>query len=116
MERLGPYEIVDEVGQGGMAVVYRARDTTSERDVALKVILDERADDAHQRRRLLREAEAASAIDHPAVCEVYDVSEDEGRVYIAMELLQGETLRARLDDGPLDPLEALEHARALADW
>ena len=115
MERLGPYEIVDEVGQGGMAVVYRARDTTSERDVALKVILDERADDAHQRRRLLREAEAASAIDHPAVCEVYDVSEDEGRVYIAMELLQGETLRARLDDGPLDPLEALEHARALAD-
>ena len=115
MERLGPYELVEEIGRGGMAVVYRARDTTAGHEVAVKVIIDERADDAHQRRRLLREAEAASAIDHPAVCEVYEVSEEDGRVYIAMELLRGQTLRERLDAGPLDPAEAIDHARALAD-
>ncbi|MCA9621748.1 MAG: serine/threonine protein kinase, partial [Myxococcales bacterium] len=114
-ERLGPYELIDELGRGGMAVVYRARDVARGREVALKVIHDERADDAHFRRRLLREARAAGAIEHPGVCEIYDVAEDRGRIYVAMELLRGETLRESLEAGPLDPAHALDLAIALAD-
>ncbi|MEM1029366.1 MAG: protein kinase [Myxococcota bacterium] len=114
-ETLGPYRLVEEIGRGGMAVVYRGYDTRDQRVVAVKVIHDEQAEDAHQRRRLLREARAAKAIDHHAVCEVYEVAEDAGRVYIVMELLEGETLTERLARGPLEPAEALDYGVGLAD-
>ena len=102
--RLGPYEIVSPLGSGGMGEVYRARDLRLEREVAIKQV---RPKAGEGRERFWREARAAAAISHPHVCAIYDVGEHEGEPWLAMELLEGESLEARLERGPLPPDEAV---------
>src|ERR1700723_3480528 len=89
--KLGPYEILSPLGAGGMGEVYRGRDTRLGRDVAIKV-LPERFATPNARERFLREARACSALSHSNVCAIYDLGESEGRPFLVMELLEGETL------------------------
>ena len=84
-----------------MGIVYLAEDTKLKRNVALKVLPLSNADDESARRRVLREARAAAALDHPNICAIYEVGEDSGRSYIAMQYIKGETLDAHLMKGPL---------------
>ena len=111
--RLGPYEIVAPLGSGGMGEVYRATDTRLERAVAIKVLPGAVAVSDQTLERFHREARAASALNHPGICTIYDVGTDPP--FIAMELLEGETLDQRLTRGPIDGQELLEVALALAD-
>ena len=106
--RLGPYEIVAALGAGGMGEVYRARDARLGRDVALKVLPGELAANPDRLRRFAQEARAASAISHPNLLTVFDIGEQDGVRYLVTELLEGETLRARLERGPLSVHKALE--------
>src|SRR5687768_6314496 len=94
--RLGPYEILALLGVGGMGEVYRGWDTRLGRDVALKVISPELVGDASSRRRFEHEARAASALNHPVIVTIYDVGETEGTSWIAMEWVDGQTLRQLL--------------------
>jgi len=113
--RLGPYEIQALIGAGGMGEVYRGRDTRLGRDVALKVIAPRLADDASFRRRFELEARAASALNHPSIVTIYDVGETGGQSWIAMEWVEGRTLRHALDVGPLPVREAWSIMRQVAD-
>jgi TolB-like protein/Flp pilus assembly protein TadD len=94
--RLGPYEIVDLLGSGGMGEVYRARDTRLKRQVAIKILPSISAADSHVRVRFDREARAVAALSHPNIVAIYDVGDHDGIAYAAIELLEGETLRSRL--------------------
>jgi len=99
--RLGPYEIVGQIGVGGMGIVYRARDPRLERDLAIKVLAAEQAD-ALARERFVREARAASSLNHPHIVTIYDVGEAEAiGSYYAMELVLGRTLREIAHGGPI---------------
>jgi serine/threonine-protein kinase len=102
--KLGPYEIVDPLGAGGMGEVYRARDTRLDRTVAIKVLPQHLAETSEARQRFEREARAVSALNHPHICTLHDVGSQDGTEYLVMEYLEGETLAARLEKGPL-PLE-----------
>ncbi len=113
-EMIAHYEIRYLLGEGGMGSVYRAEDTKLKRDVALKVLFSEPGA-AERRRRFLREARAAAALDHPNICAVYEVGEDGKNSYIAMQHLEGETLAARMKSGDISPSEALEIAIQIAD-
>src|SRR3954471_20281961 len=99
--KIGRYAVVARLGQGGMGVVYRAHDETLRRDVALKLLPDDVTKDEDRRRRFLREARAAAAGTRPSIAAIDDAGEDEGRVYLAMELVEGDTLRAVLEGGAL---------------
>ena len=112
-DRLGPYEIVAPVGRGGMGKVYRARDPRIRRDVALKVLHQFRAPPEHVQ-RLVQEARAAGALNHPNILAVFDVGTEEGRPYIVSELLEGESLRERLNRGTLRLRKAVEYAIQVA--
>src|SRR5881296_2370684 len=90
--RLGPYEILSPLGTGGMGEVYRARDTRLERDVAVKVLPERLANDSASLARFQREARAVAALSHPNIVAIFDVDLDQGRPYVVMELLEGETL------------------------
>jgi TolB-like protein/predicted Ser/Thr protein kinase len=114
-ENLGPYQIQEQLGSGGMGAVYRARDTRLERDVALKVILPDRSGDAVSRRRLMDEAKAASALSHPNAVTVYEASTTDGVDFIAMEYVTGETLAAKIERGALPIADVLSVALQLAD-
>jgi serine/threonine protein kinase/tetratricopeptide (TPR) repeat protein len=98
--RLGHYAIERKLGEGGMGVVYAARDEKLHRSVALKTMAA-LAQDETARRRFWREARAAASVNHPNVCQIYEIGEDGGELFIAMELLEGEPLAARLANGPL---------------
>ena len=111
---VGPYEVVSLLGAGGMGEVYRARDPRLRRDVALKILPDSLAADDDRLRRFEVEAQAASALTHPNVVAIHDVGRHEGTPYVVSELLEGETLRERLDDGPLPPRRAVEIAAQMA--
>src|SRR5688572_13784474 len=111
---LGRYRIDAPLGAGGMGAVFRAHDTTLERPLAIKVLHAD-ADGPDPRQRLLREARSASALNHPAICTVYEVGEDAGRAFIAMEYVDGQPLSARLDQGPLAVREAVQHGIDVAD-
>jgi serine/threonine protein kinase len=102
--RLGPYEIVALLGAGGMGEVYRARDTRLDRDVAIKILPERLSADPEARQRFDREARAISALNHPNICHLYDVGEQDSTSYLVMEYLEGETLSDRLKRGrlPLD--------------
>jgi serine/threonine-protein kinase len=113
--RLARYRIIGRLGAGGMGEVYRARDEQLDRDVAVKVLPSSAFDDSTARARLLREAKAAAALNHPNVCTVYEVGEVDGRTYIAMELVEGQTLSAMLLAGPLPPDRVVHFGRQLAD-
>lgn len=113
--RIGPYDIRARLGKGGMGEVYLAEDTRLKRQVAIKVLhADANAGDSGSR-RLVREAQAAAALDHPNICSIYEVGEHEGRAFIAMQYVQGETLAARLERQPLAVSDVLEIAIAVAD-
>ena len=102
--RLGPYEIVELRGKGGMGEVYLGRDTRLERDVAIKVLPEELGQDTLYRQRLEREAKSLSQLTHPHVCTLYDIGSEDGVDYLVMEYLEGETLEDRLRRGAM-PLE-----------
>jgi len=103
-ERLGKYELVALIGTGGMGEVYRARDPRLERDVAIKAIRSSAMDEGDARARLWREARAAASVNHPSICQIFDVGETADDIFIVMELLDGEPLANRVRDGamPLD--------------
>jgi serine/threonine protein kinase len=116
--RLGPYEVISPLGAGGMGEVWRARDTRLRRDVALKLLPAELSGDRERLARFEQEAQAASALNHPAIVTVYDIGTSDGSTYIAMELVEGSTLRELLTGGAM-PLRrvaplAVEIASGLA--
>ena len=116
--RLGPYEILSPVGAGGMGEVYRAKDSRLGREVAVKVLPDEVAKDSDRRRRLEKEARAASSLNHPSIITIHDIGVEGDVPYVVFELLDGETLRSRLAPGPVPAPKAIawaiEIARGLA--
>ena len=112
--RLGPYEVVAPIGAGGMGVVYRGRDERLKREVAIKVLPASFSTDPDRLRRFEKEAQAASALNHPNIMAVYDIGEQDGAPYIVSELLEGQTLRERLAAGALSPRRAVEYAAQIA--
>lgn len=112
---IGPYQIVRQLGAGGMGDVYLARDSRLGRSAALKVLPDFFAKDNERMRRFHQEARAASALSHPNVATIYDIGEAEGTTYIAMEYVEGETLEAKISGQPLETAEVLDIAMQVAD-
>jgi TolB-like protein/Tfp pilus assembly protein PilF len=112
--KLGPYEILSPIGAGGMGEVYRARDTKLDRDVAIKVLPQSVAGDPDTLARFEREAKAVAALSHPNILAIHDFGSHEGITYAVMELLEGQTLRGRLDAGPIPQKEAVDYALQIA--
>src|SRR5512144_9867 len=113
--RVGPYEIVEPLGFGGMGEVYRARDPRLGREIALKVLPEQVSADADRLARFEREARSASALNHPHIVAVYDVGRADSLSYIAMELVEGRTLRELVASGPLPAKRAVAIAAQAAD-
>jgi serine/threonine protein kinase len=112
----GKYRIAGEIGRGGMGVVYEAEDLKLRRTVALKFLPLELTYDAESRERFVHEAQAASILDNPHICMIYEIGESgSGQMFIAMALCRGESLRAKVKRGPLAPAEALTLAAQVAD-
>jgi Tol biopolymer transport system component len=113
--KLGPYEILAPIGAGGMGEVYRARDERLKREVAVKVLPAELAADPERRTRFEREARAASALSHPNILTIFDIGTDNDTVYIAMELVEGGTLKDLTASGPVPTRKLLELATQIAE-
>src|SRR6266849_1385285 len=113
--RLGPYEIISSIGAGGMGEVYRARDTRLDRIVAVKVLPEHLSSNPQLRERFEREARAISSLNHPHICALHDVGQQNGIDYLVMEYLEGETLAARLKKGPLPADQVLQYAVQITD-
>jgi len=113
--RLGPYEIAGPIGTGGMGEVYRAKDTRLDRTVAIKVLPSHLSSNPALRARFEREAKAVSALQHPNICVLHDVGQQDGVDFLVMEYLDGETLATRLTRKPLTPDEALRIGIQVAD-
>src|SRR6059036_2016172 len=113
--RLGPYEILDPLGAGGMGEVYRARDTRLDRTVAIKILPDHLSKNAEARARFEREARTVSSLSHPHICTLHDVGSQDGIDFLVMEHLEGETLAHRLERGPLPTAEVLRYGVEIAD-
>ena len=113
--RLGPYQVANPLGAGGMGEVYAARDTRLERSVAIKVLPREFSDDAGRRARFEREAAAIASLSHPNICTLHDIGQQDGTMFLVMEKLDGVTLAARLAQGPMTPAEAIACAIQIAE-
>ena len=113
--RLGPYEILAPLGAGGMGEVYKARDTRLDRTVAIKVLPAHIAAREDLRARFEREARAVSSLNHPHICVLHDIGQQDGVDFMVMEHLEGETLFDRLQRGPLPLDQALKYAMQIAD-
>jgi serine/threonine protein kinase/predicted Zn-dependent protease len=112
---VGKYEIIEKLGQGGMGIVYKAKDTKLKRTVALKFLPPELTRDKEARDRFIQEAQAASALDHPNICTVFEVDEAEDQTFIAMSYIEGQSLKDKLKKGPLAIDEAKDIAIQVAD-
>ena len=108
---LGPYQIVRQLGSGGMGVVYEARDPRLKRTVAIKLLPPDLTRDETAKQRFLQEAQAASALDHPNICTIFEINEtDDGQLYLVMAHYEGETLKERIERGPLELDDAIDIA------
>src|SRR5215471_20628030 len=106
-EHVGPYKIVDKLGEGGMGAVFRAHDSRLDRVVALKAVRGPQTDDA-LRRRCWEEARAAARVSHPNACRLYDILEENGQLFLVMELIEGESLAARMQRGAIPVQESAQ--------
>ena len=113
--RLGPSEILAPIGAGGMGEVCRAKDTRLDRTVAIKVLPSHLSSDSELRQRFEREAKAVSSLNHPHICTLHDIGQQDGTDYLVMEYLEGETLAARLGKGPLQTDQVLRYAIEISD-
>src|SRR5262249_28862097 len=111
--RLGSYVVVELLGSGGMGEVYRAHDERLRRDVAVKVL--GAGSGAGESSRLWREGRAAASVSHPGICQIFDVGESSDGVFIAMELVDGEPLAARIGRGPMEVADAARNAGGILD-
>ena len=114
-QNISHYKITEKLGEGGMGEVYLAEDTSLKRKVALKFLPDYLQQDEVAQKRFLREAQSAAALDHPYICKIYEAGEADGQSFIAMEYIEGETLKDRLDRGPLPLREALQIALEISE-
>ncbi len=112
---LGSYEVISLLGAGGMGEVYKARDTRLDRTVAIKVLPSHLADKPQLRERFEREARTIASLNHPHICTLYDIGQQDGIHYLVMEYLEGETLAQRLDKGPLPLDQVLRYAIEISD-
>src|SRR5262245_42089969 len=112
--RIGAYELLAQIGAGGMGEVYRARDARLDRDVAIKVLPPEFAADRERRARFEREAKSVAAFSHPNILAIHDTGSHDGELYVVTELLDGETLRAVLGAGALPVRKAIDIAVQIA--
>ena len=110
IETIANYEVISKIGEGGMGEVYRARDTKLGRDVAIKVLPAALSADAERLRRFEQEAQAAGALNHPNILVIFHIGTHEGAPYIVSELLEGETLRERMDGTALPQRKAIDYA------
>ncbi|HEU4689447.1 MAG TPA: serine/threonine-protein kinase, partial [Vicinamibacterales bacterium] len=113
--RIGPYEVTAHLGEGGMGVVFRGRDSRLQRDVALKLLPDQFANDADRLPRFEREAQVLASLNHPNIAQIYGLEQANGSTCIVMELVEGDTLEEKLEKGPLPVDEAVGIAKQIAD-
>jgi len=113
-QQISHYTVGEKIGEGGMGVVYKAQDSRLDRTVALKFLAAHLLDDPEAKVRFLREAKAAAGLDHPNVCTVHEIGEADGKTFLSMAFIEGQSLDARIEQGPLQIAEALDIGRQVA--
>jgi len=114
-DKVKHYQILDQIGKGGMGEVFLAKDTVLDRNVAIKFLPEEMQKDAKARVRLVREAKAAASLDHPFICKIFETGEFEGKAFIVMEYIEGQDLKAKLEEGTLSLRDALQMSLEIAE-